>query len=150
MTTFVLVHGGWTGGWRWQHARRSLTAAGHEVFTPTLTGMGERVHLAQPGIDLQTHILDVVNVLEAEDLRDTVLAGHSYGGMVITGVAERVPERLAHLVYLDAFLPQDGETLLDLLQPQARQITDDALHRSPDGWRIPRADRLSTPHGRGG
>jgi pimeloyl-ACP methyl ester carboxylesterase len=81
-------------------------------------------------------VLDIVNVLAAEDLYEVVLAGHSYGGMVITGVADHVPERLAHLVYLDAFVPQDGESLLDVLQPQARRMTEDALRRSPDGWRI--------------
>jgi pimeloyl-ACP methyl ester carboxylesterase len=136
MATFVLVHGGWVGGWRWQQVRHRLNAAGHAVYTPTLTGLGERVHLAQPGIDLQTHVLDVVNTLEAEELQEVVLAGHSYGGMVITGVAEQAPERLAHLVYLDAFLPQDGESLLDVLRPEARRLTEDALRRSPDGWRI--------------
>lgn len=135
MATFVLIHSGWTGGWRWQHVRRRLTTAGHEVYTPTLTGLGERVHLAHPDIDLATHVLDVVNALEAEDLQKVVLAGHSYGGMVMTGVAEQVPARLAHLVYLDAFVPRDGESLLDLLQPQARQMTEAALRRSPDGWR---------------
>lgn len=136
MATLVLVHGGWTGGWCWQYVRRRLCAAGHDAFTPTLTGLGERVHLAQPGVDLALHILDVVNVLEAEDLQDVILAGHSYGGMVITGVAEHVPGRLAHLVYLDAFVPRDGESLLDVLQPLARQMTEDASRRSPDGWRV--------------
>ncbi|HEV7215581.1 MAG TPA: alpha/beta hydrolase [Chloroflexota bacterium] len=136
MATIVLVHGGWIGGWAWQHHRQRLQAAGHEVFTPTLTGLGERVHLAQPGVDLALHVQDVVNLLEAEDLRDVVLAGHSYGGMVITGVAEQAPKRLAHLVYLDAFAPRDGESLLDLLQPQARWMTEDSLRRSPDGWRV--------------
>jgi pimeloyl-ACP methyl ester carboxylesterase len=136
MATFVLVHGGWTGGWSWQYVRRQLFAAGHDVFTPTLTGLGERVHLARPDVDLALHVQDVVNVLEAEDLRDVILAGHSYGGMVITGVAEQVPERLAHLAYLDAFAPRDGESLLDLQQPPARQMTEDALRRSPDGWRV--------------
>ena len=136
MTTFVLVHGGWTGGWRWQEVGGRLRAAGHDVYTPTLTGMGERIHLAQPGIDLQMHVLDIVNMLAAEDLHDVVLAGHSYGGVVITGVAEQAPERLAHLIYMDAFVPQDGESLLDVLQPEARRMTEDALRRSPDGWRI--------------
>jgi len=136
MATLVLVHGGWTGGWCWQYVRRRLAAAGHDVFTPTLTGLGERVHLARPEVDLALHVQDVVNVLEAEDLRDVILAGHSYGGMVITGVAEQVPHRLAHLVYLDAFVPHDGESLLDVLQPPARQMTEAALRRSPDGWRV--------------
>jgi pimeloyl-ACP methyl ester carboxylesterase len=136
MATFVLVHGGWTGGWCWQYMRRRLAAAGHDVHTPTLTGLGDRVHLAQPGVDLALHIVDVVNVLEAEDLHDVILAGHSYGGVVITGVAEQASERLSHLVYLDAFVPRDGESLLDVLQPLARRMTEDALRRSPDGWRV--------------
>jgi len=136
MATLVLVHGGWGGGWLWQDVSRRLRAAGHEVYTPTLTGLGERVHLAHPGIGLDTHVLDIVNLLDAEDLRDVVLAGHSYGGMPITGVAEQVPERLAHLVYLDAFVPADGEALLDLLSPGARRLTEAAFQNSDDGWRV--------------
>jgi pimeloyl-ACP methyl ester carboxylesterase len=90
-----------------------LRAGGHEAYTPTLTGLGERVHLARPEIDLTTHVTDIVNVLEYEDLREVALVGHGYGGFVIAGVAQRVPWRLAHLVYLDAFLPRDGESLLE-------------------------------------
>src|SRR5713226_3159825 len=108
MTTFLLAHGGWVGGWYWGRVTPLLGAAGHRVFTPTLTGCGERAHLINPAIDLDTHIEDVVNVIQYEDLRDVVLVGHSYGGMVITGVAEHVAERLAHLCYLDAFVPEDG------------------------------------------
>jgi pimeloyl-ACP methyl ester carboxylesterase len=98
-----------------------LHAAGHEVFTPTLTGLGERSHLAGPEIDLNTHIQDVVNVLEYEDLRKVILVGHSYGGMVITGVTERAADRLAHVVYLDAFVPQNGQALVDLVASQFRE-----------------------------
>jgi len=136
MTTVVLVHGGWGGGYAWQHVARRLRAAGHEVYTPTLTGLGERVHLATPQVDLGTHIADVVNLLEAEDLSAVALAGHSYGGMVITGVAQCVPQRLDELIYLDAFVPRDGDALLDLLAPQARADTEDSLRRSDDGWRV--------------
>lgn len=154
MATFVIVHGAWGGGWTWQYVARRLRSAGHEVFTPTLTGMGERIHLATPDVDLATHVLDVVNVLEAEDLHDVVLAGHSYGGMPITGVAERVPERLSHLVYLDAFVPRDGESLLDLLGPRAHAETERAWQNSDDGWRVlwpgdtttPRPWPPATPH----
>lgn len=154
MTTVVLVHGGWGGGYAWQHVARRLRAAGHEVYTPTLTGLGERVHLATPQVDLGTHIADVVNLLEAEDLTAVTLAGHSYGGMVITGVAQRVPQRLAQLIYLDAFVPRDGDALLDLLVPRARAATEDSLRRSDDGWRVlwpedeatPRPWPPSTPH----
>lgn len=102
MATYVLVHGAWHGGWCWQRVTPLLRAAGHEVFTLTLTGLGERSHLANPEIDLNTHIQDVVNVLEYEDLRKVILVGHSYGGMVITGVTDRAAERLAHVVYLVA------------------------------------------------
>jgi pimeloyl-ACP methyl ester carboxylesterase len=121
MTTFVLVHGAWHGGWCWQRVAPLLRKAGHEVFTPTLTGLGERSHLVSSAIDLTTHILDVVNVLEFEDLRNVILVGHSYGGMVITGVSERAAERLQHVVYLDAFAPRHGQALLDLVSPQFRE-----------------------------
>lgn len=113
MSTFVLVHGAWHGGWCWRFLAPLLRRAGHDVFTPTLTGLGERAHLARPEIDLDLHVQDVVAVLEMEDLREVVLLGHSYGGMVITGVAERCPERIRRLVYLDAFVPENGKCLLD-------------------------------------
>ena len=135
MATFVIIHGGWGGGWIFQAMARRLRVAGHEVYTPTLTGMGDRIHLAHPEIDLDAHVLDVVNMLYAEDLRDVLLVGYSYGGMVLTGVAERVPERLAHLIYLDAFVPHNGESLLDLLAPEARSVLEDSFRQSDDGWR---------------
>lgn len=116
MTTFVLVHGAWHGGWKWRFVAPILRRAGHEVFTPTLTGLGERAHLARPGIDLDLHVQDVVAVLETEDLREVVLVGHSYGGMVVTGVAERCAERIRRLVYLDAFVPENGKCLLDYVE----------------------------------
>ena len=114
MVTFVLVHGGGHGGWCYNRVAPLLRAAGHEVYTPTLTGLGERKHLLRPDIDLDTHITDVVNVLEYEDLKDVILLGHSYGGMVITGVADRAGSRIGHLVYLDAAHPKNGESLADL------------------------------------
>ncbi len=107
--TFVLVPGQWTGAFVWHTVAPLLRQAGHDVYPVTCTGLGERVHLASPAIDLDTFITDVVNVLEYEDLRDVVLVGHSFGGTVITGVAERAPERLAQLVYLDASVPADGQ-----------------------------------------
>lgn len=115
MATFVLVPGGWDGAWHWRSIARLLQAAGQEVLAVTLTGLGERAHLASPQITLSTHIVDVVNVLRFEQLNDGILAGHSYGGTVITGVAEREPERLAHLVYIDAFVPKDGQSMWDIL-----------------------------------
>jgi pimeloyl-ACP methyl ester carboxylesterase len=114
-----------------------LQAAGHEVFTPTLTGSGERVHLASPEIDLETHVLDIVNVLHYENLHDVILVGISGGGMAITGAAERVPERIGHLIYLDAFAPQDGQSLGDLLGPEMLAAFEQAAQAYGDGWRVP-------------
>jgi alpha-N-arabinofuranosidase len=108
--TFVVVHGAWAGGWEHKKLAEALQAAGHTVYRPTLTGQGERVHLASPEIDLALHIQDVANFIEWEDMHDVVLVGHSYGGMVVTGVADRVASRLKHLIYLDAFLPENGES----------------------------------------
>jgi pimeloyl-ACP methyl ester carboxylesterase len=114
VATYVLVHGGAHGGWCYQPVARLLRANGHDVYCPTLTGLGERSHLVRPDIDLDMHITDVVNVLQYEDLRDVILAGHSYGGMVITGVADRALDRVGQLVYLDAALPVSGESLVDV------------------------------------
>src|SRR3954453_8572143 len=113
MSIFVLVHGAWGGGWVWKKVIQLLRAAGHDVHATTATGLGDRVHLAGPAVDLDTHITDVANVLAFEDLTDLTLVGWSYGGMIITGVAERVPERLAQLVYLDGNVPADGESSYD-------------------------------------
>jgi len=114
MRTYVLVHGGGHGGWCYQHVARIMRAKGQEVYTPTMTGLGERSHLLSPAIDLDFHIADIVKVLEFEDLRDVVLVGHSYGGMVITGVADRAIDRIGHIVYLDAANPQNGQSLVDV------------------------------------
>jgi pimeloyl-ACP methyl ester carboxylesterase len=117
--------------------RPLMRAAGHELWTPSYTGLGERVHLANPAIDLDTHIKDVAGVFEMEDLRDVVLIGHSYGGMVATGVTDRVRDRVAQLVYLDAFAPQDGQSLFDL-QSEATRTRMQGLTRSAgEGWRVP-------------
>jgi pimeloyl-ACP methyl ester carboxylesterase len=111
MATMVLVSGAWLGGWCWQRVRPLLREAGHEVYTPTLTGLGDRVHLVSPEVGLETHVLDVVNLLEFEDLHDVILLGHSYAGMVAGSVAHRVPERIAQVVYLAAAIPHDGEAM---------------------------------------
>jgi pimeloyl-ACP methyl ester carboxylesterase len=116
MATFVLIHGAWHGGWCWRFVRPLMR--GHEVHAPSLTGLGERRHLARADIDLETHIEDVVSLIELEDLRDVVLVGHSYGGMVVTGAADRVSARIRRLVYLDAFVPEDGKCLLDYAVPE--------------------------------
>ncbi len=110
---FVLIHGAWHGGWCWKRVVPLLRRAGHEVHAPTLTGLGDRAHLAHRDIDLDTHVSDVVNLLEAEELEDVVLVGHSYAGMVITGTADRAPKRIKRLVYFDAFVPESGKALTD-------------------------------------
>ena len=116
MTNYVLVHGAWAGGWIWRDMADRLRALGHRVFTPTLTGLGERSHLISPQINLTTHVLDVTNVIKWEELSGVVLVGHSYGGMVITGVTEKVPAgAIRSIVYLDAFLPGNGQSLTDLV-----------------------------------
>lgn len=135
-TTFVLVHGAWHGGWCWIKTTRLLTDAAHTVYAPTLTGLGERAHLARPDIDLETHIQDVVAVLESEELRNVVLVGHSYGGMVISGVAARVKNRIAGLVYLDAFVPDAGQSVFSLTAPERAGMLRNAASAG-DGWRIP-------------
>jgi pimeloyl-ACP methyl ester carboxylesterase len=114
MATFVLVHGAWHGGWCWRDVRAILEGSGHAVFTPTMTGVGERSHLIDAMTDIGVHIADIVNLIEWEELTDVVLVGHSYGGMVITGVADAVKDRLRHVVYLDAFLPEDGDSSASL------------------------------------
>lgn len=136
MATFVIVHGAWSGAHAWRKVRPRLRAAGHDVFTPALTGLGERAHLAGPDVSLETHIQDVVGVLEYEDLSEVILVGHSYGGVVITGAAGRVVARLAQLVYLDAEVPEDGESEYDLVPPEERSGYEQAARRG-DGWRIP-------------
>jgi len=117
LATYVLVHGGAHGGWCYGRVARILRAAGHEVHTPTMTGVGDRAHLLRPEIDLDFHIRDILEVLHYEDLHDAILVGHSYGGMVITGVADRGTDRVGHLVYLDAAMPINGESLADIAAP---------------------------------
>jgi pimeloyl-ACP methyl ester carboxylesterase len=113
--TYVLVHGAYGGGWIWRDVAAGLRRRGHEVHAPTQTGMGERSHLMSRQITVDTHIQDVANVIETNELADIVLVGHSYGGMAVTGVADRMPERVRHIVYLDALIPEDGETAFAIL-----------------------------------
>jgi pimeloyl-ACP methyl ester carboxylesterase len=127
MAAFVLIHGAWHGGWCWKFVASALRRAGHQVYAPSLTGMGERKHLARFGIDLATHIEDVVSLMEMEDLSDVVLVGHSYGGMVVTGAAER-SERVGTLVYLDAVVPEHGKAMLDyVVLERAARMTEEGI-----------------------
>jgi pimeloyl-ACP methyl ester carboxylesterase len=137
MAVYVICHGGWGGGWQFKEVAALLRAKGHEVFTPTLTGLGERTHLASPDIDLNTHIQDILMVLRYEDLHDVILVGQSYAGMVITGVAEKAPERLGHLVYLDAVVPEDGQSMADIVGPDRTAALQQRAEASGDGWRVP-------------
>ncbi|MBB5986163.1 alpha/beta hydrolase [Sphingobium lignivorans] len=122
MATYVLVHGAWGGSWGYASLARALRAAGHDVHVPSLTGLGERAHLAHGGITLSDHIADVVSLIDCEDLSDIILVGHSYGGMVVTGVSALRGKRIRSLVYLDAFLPQDGQALWDVADEATRRL----------------------------
>jgi pimeloyl-ACP methyl ester carboxylesterase len=134
MSTFVLVHGAWHGGWCYKPVARLLREAGHQVYTPTLTGLGQRSHLMSPTINLDTHVQDIVNVIRWEELSDIVLAGHSYGGMVITGVADQLPDKIRSLVYLDAFVPATGQALTDFLPPELHAGMRDDARQNGDGY----------------
>jgi pimeloyl-ACP methyl ester carboxylesterase len=137
MSTFVLVHGAWHGSWCWKRVRRTLRQLGHDVYTPTLTGLADRSHLLTHSVNLSTHIDDVVNLIRWEELSEVVLCGHSYAGMVITGVADRVPGRIGALVYLDAFLPESGENLLENLPEPQRASVIETRRTLGEGWKAP-------------
>ncbi|HEY7208524.1 MAG TPA: alpha/beta hydrolase [Gaiellaceae bacterium] len=134
MATFVLVPGGWHGGWDFRPVTDRLRERGHEVHELTLTGVGERSHVPAGVVNLDTHIEDVVGVFVQEDIRDAVLCGHSYGGMVIAGVADRVPERVHRMVYIDAYVPEDGDSCFTLTTPTYRQLFLDNVRA--DGWAV--------------
>jgi pimeloyl-ACP methyl ester carboxylesterase len=136
VATIVLAHGAWSSAWAWKKMRPLMAAAGHQFFTPSYTGLGERAHLVNPSIDLMTHVNDVLGVIETEELSDFVLLGHSYGGMVATGVATKIPDRIAQLIYLDAFVPRNGQSLADLVpQQQAAGMKEKAAQNG--GWLVP-------------
>ena len=135
--TFVLVHGAWHGGWAWERMVPYLTNAGYKIFTPTLTGLGEKANLATPDVGLNTHIQDILALFEKENLRDVVLVGHSYSGLVISGVGEKAPERISHLVYLDCYVPKDGQSLADFVGPQGMSILREVAKTVGKGWLIP-------------
>ena len=137
MATFVILHGATAGGWILGKVARRLRETGHEVFTPTYTGLGERSHLLDREIGLNTHIQDVLNVLHYEELNDVILVGISYSGMVITAVADAAPQRIGHLVYIDALVPFDGESLADLCGAQVMAQVDEIVQTHGDGWLLP-------------
>lgn len=137
MATFLVAHGAWSAGWAWKKMRPLLRARGHELFTPTHTGLGERSHLAHPGIDLDAHIADILAAMRFEDLHDVILVGHSYGGMVATGVADRASDRISKLVYLDAFVPRDGQAVFDLIGDTGPERAREAARVHGEGWRVP-------------
>ncbi|MFJ6393402.1 alpha/beta fold hydrolase [Streptomyces sp. NPDC091972] len=144
--TYVLVHGAWHSGRVWDRVVPLLTRAGHRVFAPSLTGHGEKQHLLTPDVDLDTHVGDIVALLGEWDLTNVVLVGHSYAGMVISGVASKVPDRIAHLVYVDAMVPTDGESALDVI-PEKTQRLIDAAAASDAPWRIPPVPEMPAPMG---
>lgn len=144
---FVIVHGGWGGGWEWTEVARSLRERGHDVFTPTLTGMGERAHLGHPQVGLSTHVEDVVAVLELEDLHEVVLCGHSYGGMPVTGAADRVSGRIGLVIYIDALVPCRGQSVFDLAPETFTQLAQASADAVGDGWRVPIPYELLPPEG---
>ena len=165
--TFVLVHGAFHGGWCWRAVASALRDAGHSVFTPTLTGLGERRHLMSAALTIDTFVADITNLIESEDLSDLTLVGHSFGGTVISGVADRMPHRLRRLVYLDAVTPLAGKSLFDMMPDAERSARMAALSQLPNGeTQVPApaakhfgiddaataawVDRRLTPHPTGG
>ena len=136
MTTFVICHGAWSAGWTWKKMHPLMLARGHTLITPSYTGIGERAHLLTREVDLNTHTTDVLQMLHYEDLQDIVLLGHSYGGMVATGVADRAPERIRHLVYLDAFVPRNGQSAQSLQPASEKQRLQDLANQQGDGWLV--------------
>lgn len=130
--TFVIVHGAWGGSWAFKEVEMLLREKGYDVYRPSLTGLGERVHLATQDVNLSTHLNDVINAVLFEELEDIILVGHSYGGMVITGVAHQIPERIKSLIYIDAFLPNDGESVYSW-----RQMESDFANLEEDGYLVP-------------
>jgi pimeloyl-ACP methyl ester carboxylesterase len=137
VSKYILVHGAWRGGWIWKRVRRVLQAQGHEVFTPTLTGVADRIHLSSPNVNLDTHITDVANLIRWEELSNVILCGHSYGGCVVSGVADRVPDHIDALVYLDAFVLENGQCLNDTIPPEVRSERLALAKEAGEGWKLP-------------
>ncbi|GAA0928699.1 alpha/beta hydrolase [Pseudonocardia zijingensis] len=144
-TTYLLVHGAWHDGQAWHRVAPLLEAHGHRVLAPSLTGHGDKAHLLGPEVGLTTHVDDIVGIVVGEDLHDVVLVGHSYAGLVISSVANRVPDRLAGLVYIDAMVPEHGESAVDVM-PVSRAMID-ASAREDEPWRIPPLPEMPAPFG---
>ncbi|MDP9794939.1 pimeloyl-ACP methyl ester carboxylesterase [Catenuloplanes nepalensis] len=145
MSTYLLVHGAWHSGEAWDRVVPLLTTAGHRVLAPSLTGHGDTAHLLTPEVGLETYVDDVAGLIEAEDLTDVILVGHSFAGLVVSSVANRLPDRIGHLVYLDAMVPADGETAVDVMPITATLIEAAAASGTP--WRVPPMPELPDPHG---
>lgn len=145
MSTYLLVHGAWHSGRCWERVAPLLSSAGHVVFTPSLTGYGEKSHLLDPGVGLDTHVDDIVRLIVEDELTDVVLVGHSYAGLVISSVANEIPERIGCLVYLDAMVPNDGESAADVI-PVTHALIEMAL-TSDSGWRVPPLPEMPPPFG---
>jgi pimeloyl-ACP methyl ester carboxylesterase len=145
MSTYLLVHGAWHSGQCWERVVPLLASAGHRVLTPSLTGYGDKAHLLSSEVGLDTHVDDIVRLIIEEDLTEVVLVGHSYAGLVISSAANQVPDRIAHLVYLDAMVPEDGETAADVM-PGTRALIDRVL-KSDSGWRVPPLPEVPPPFG---
>ncbi|WP_033294542.1 alpha/beta hydrolase [Amycolatopsis jejuensis] len=145
MSTYLLVHGAWHTGQCWERVVPLLASAGHRVESPTLTGYGDKAHLLSPEVGIDTHVDDVVRLIAGADLSEVILVGHSYAGLVISAVANRIPDRIAHLVYLDAMVPADGENAVDVM-PVSQMLVDTAL-KSESGWRVPPLPEMPPPIG---
>ncbi|APR83162.1 salicylate esterase [Minicystis rosea] len=137
MSIFVLIHGAFNGGWCWKHVARRLRSAGHDVFTPSLTGCAERSHLLAPNIGLSTHVQDIVNVLEFEDLEGVILAGHSSAGVAVTAAADRVPKRVSKLVYVDAAAPENGQNATGAFADGTASVLASMVEGQKDSWLLP-------------
>ncbi|HET7928761.1 MAG TPA: alpha/beta hydrolase [Actinomycetota bacterium] len=151
MATYVLVPGAWLGGWAWDDVADRLRSGGHEVRPVTLTGLGDRAALASPEVDLERHVADIVDAFEEQDLRGAVLVGHSYGGIPATGAADRIPQRIATVVYVDSGPAQDGTPYIETLPPPVRQAIERHVAEEGDGWRLPMPswEELETLNGAG-
>src|SRR5688500_7726001 len=137
MANFVLVPGFWLGGWAWAEVTKILREKGHGVFPVTLTGLGERAHLGSAETNLETHVADVVNLIKYNRLEDIYLAGHSYAGMVITQVADQIPEKIAKLIYVDCAPVADGAALVDAYSPERLEKFEKTINEQGDGWKLP-------------